>query len=56
MIRTGIFGGTFDPVHYGHIRLAETAYNELSLDKVILCLHIYHPIRQIILSQTGNTV
>ena len=36
MIRTGIFGGTFDPVHYGHIRLAETAYNELSLDKVIL--------------------
>ena len=35
MIRTGIFGGTFDPVHYGHIRLAETAYNELSLDKVI---------------------
>lgn len=41
MIRTGIFGGTFDPVHYGHIRLAETAYNELSLDKVIFYACIY---------------
>ncbi len=32
---TGIFGGTFDPVHNGHIRLAETAYGELGLDRVI---------------------
>lgn len=31
----GILGGTFDPVHNAHIRLAVHAYNELHLEKVI---------------------
>lgn len=35
MARLGLFGGTFDPVHTGHIALAEQVLNELSLDEII---------------------
>ena len=33
-MRLGIFGGTFDPVHYGHLILAECCHEQLSLDQV----------------------
>jgi nicotinate-nucleotide adenylyltransferase len=35
-MRLGIFGGSFDPVHYGHLLLAESAREQLALDQVWL--------------------
>jgi nicotinate-nucleotide adenylyltransferase len=34
-LRIGIFGGTFNPVHYGHLRAAEEVRERLSLDRVL---------------------
>lgn len=42
MGKVAILGGTFDPVHWGHLVLAETAASQLNLDQVIW-VPAYHP-------------
>src|SRR5262245_33460801 len=34
-MRLCIFGGSFDPVHYGHLLMAETAREQLSIDRLL---------------------
>ena len=35
-MRIGIFGGTFNPPHRGHVTMARAAVEQLSLDKLLV--------------------
>ena len=34
-IKTGIMGGTFDPIHYGHLLAAEECRRRLDIDRIV---------------------
>lgn len=42
----GIFGGTFDPVHYGHLKPAQDVMRELGLSKVLFIPNSVPPHRE----------
>jgi nicotinate-nucleotide adenylyltransferase len=50
-MRIGILGGTFDPIHLGHLRLAEEAIERFELEQVKLVLAAIPPHK----SQVGIT-
>ena len=47
MERIGIYGGTFNPPHIGHLRGAAQAIEALNLDKLILIPDRIAPHKQI---------
>ena len=44
-MRTGIFGGSFDPVHFGHLILADVAREAAGLDRVIFIPAFQSPLK-----------
>lgn len=45
-MKIGLLGGSFDPLHNGHLALAETAVIALSLDKVLFLPSGNHPLKK----------
>lgn len=43
--RIGVFGGTFDPVHYGHLAIAEEARIALNLERVLFVPAAQQPLK-----------
>jgi nicotinate-nucleotide adenylyltransferase len=50
--RIGILGGTFDPPHFGHLKMAEAALAQLALDKVLFAPVGVQPLKQEVRSST----
>ncbi len=46
MQRIGLFGGSFNPIHNGHLHLAKAAKEGLGLDKVVLIPANVSPFKQ----------
>jgi nicotinate-nucleotide adenylyltransferase len=45
-VRLGIFGGSFDPPHVGHLLVAQDAITALSLDRLLIVPAAQQPLKQ----------
>ncbi len=46
LLRVGVLGGSFDPPHYGHLRVATTALDRLGLDRLLVVPAGEQPLKQ----------
>jgi nicotinate-nucleotide adenylyltransferase len=46
-MRVGLLGGTFNPIHIGHLVLAQECWHQLSLDKVIFVPAHIPPLKKV---------
>ena len=53
-MRTGVFGGAFDPPHSGHLIIAEGVRDELELDRVLFIPYATGPHRPVGPTADGN--
>jgi nicotinate-nucleotide adenylyltransferase len=52
-MRLGIFGGTFNPIHIGHLRVAEEVRESLELDRIIFVPSYLPPHKELSHNLTG---
>jgi nicotinate-nucleotide adenylyltransferase len=55
-MRVGILGGTFNPVHHGHLRAAEEARELLGLDKVLFIPAGTPPLKGVAMAKASQRV
>lgn len=53
-MKIGILGGTFDPIHTGHINIANKILSELSLDRIIFIPNGYPPHKEKIMGSQNE--
>lgn len=54
-LRLGLYGGSFDPVHLGHVLVAQTALEELRLDRLFLIPATQSPFKPASTPVPGDT-
>ena len=45
MIRTGVFGGSFNPIHKGHLAVATSAVNQNLVDETWILVSPHNPLK-----------